>query len=277
MTGATVDSGKRTLVVPRDPGPLGDLSGLQRPRDDIDAAIDEVFGTASEERPGVFDAALLVLGAGLIGWAWLVPGSTMLLAVGIGAIMLAAALPGRDALNAVSVRRAARRRRSALGRGYPLDGSAQGTAELVDAYVELLQATEVGGPLPVEQARDAGHLAMVECALLLDGRAPLVPEELRYVAIRTQAIRDLSADLLSAHRDWLDRRAADAHRRASLRATAVVAAVEELQATHRASSVDKLQRVSRVLRSVLQDAPGPMGIADRAAANSHLPTTNAQP
>ena len=256
MTKSGTGSGKRMLVVPRQPGPLGDLSRLERPRDDVDAAIDDVFGASTEERPGVFDVVLLVVGVALVGWAWLVPGSTLLLLVGVGAILLAAALPGRDALAVVSTRRAARRRTAAIGKGYPLDAGAPGTAELVDAYAELLQATKVGGPLPVEQARDAGHLALVECAVLLDGRAPLVPEEMRYVAQRTQAIRDLSADLLSAHQDWLERRAADAHRRATVRATATVVAVEELQATHHASSVDQLQRVSRVLRRGIDDGSG---------------------
>lgn len=276
MARAAAGSGKRTLVVPRDPGPLRDLSRLEHPRHDVDAAIDEMFGT-SMERPGVFDVVLLALGVGLIGWAWLVPGSTLLLILGVGAVLLAAALPGHVALVAVSARRADRRRRVAIGQGYPLDAGAPGTAELVDAYAELLQATNVGGPLPVELARDAGHLAVVECALLLEGRAPLVPEEMRYVARRTQAIRDLSADLLGAHRDWLERRAADAHRRATSRATAAVAAVEEQQATYHASSVVQLRRVSRALRRGSEDGPEATVDDLSTAVDSHMSEIRAQP
>lgn len=241
------------LVVPREPGPLRDLSALERPRDELDGAIDDVFGPTTDERPGLFDLALLVIGVALFGWAWLNPGSTVLLILGIGAILLAVALPARDALQAVGARRVARRRRAAIGQGYALDASAPATAALVDAYGELLQATGVGGPLPVEEARAAGYLAVVECAVLLAGRSPVATAEIRYVERRTEAIRDLSADLLRAHRDWLDRRVADAHSRAALRATAVVGAIEEMQATHRASSVDQLERVSRVLRRGLED------------------------
>jgi hypothetical protein len=245
---------ERMLVVPREPGPLHDLTQLERSPDDLDAAIDDVFGAATDERPGVFDLVLLVVGVGLVGWAWLNPGATVALVIGLAAILLAVALPGRAALQAVSTRRAARRRRAAIATGYPLDASAPATADLVDAYEELLQASNVGGPLPVDQARAAGYLAVVECAVLLDGRPPVVSEETSYVQRRTRAIRDLSADLLRAHRDWLDRRSAEARDRTTRRATAVVGAVEELQAAHRASSVDQLERVSRVLRRGLEDA-----------------------
>jgi hypothetical protein len=244
----------RMLVVPRTPGPLHDLAELERPRDDVDAALDDVFGSATDERPGLFDVVLLAIGAVLVGWAWMNPGSTVLLILGLAAILLSVALPGRTALHAVGIRRAARRRRSAIGDGYLLDPNVPATADLADAYQELLQATEVGGPLPVGQARAAGYLAVVECAILLKGRPPLVPEETSYVTRRTQAIRDLSADLLRAHRDWLDRRSADARDRAERRAAAVVGAVEELQTPDRSSSVDQLERVSRVIRRGLDDA-----------------------
>ena len=226
-----------------------------------------MFGTATDERPGLFDLVLLMVGVGLVGWAWLNPESTVVLVIGVAAVLLAVALPGRAALQSVGARRAARRRRAAVGEGYPLDASAPATAELVDAYEELLQATNVGGPLPVDQARDAGYLAMVECAVLLDGRTPLVSEETSYVERRTRAIRDLSADLLRAYRDWLDRRSAEARDRTTRRASAVVGAVEEMQATHHASSIDQLERVSRTLRRGL----------DGAAADIRSPATETRP
>jgi hypothetical protein len=159
------------------------------------------------------------------------------------------------ALRAVSAKRAARRRGAALGEGYPLDASAPSTAELVDAYDELLQATRIGGPFPVEPARDAGHLALVEVAVLLQGRAPQVPEQTSFVAYRTRAIRDLSADLLRAHRGWLERRSADARSRPPRGATAERGVTDGRPWLHGDRSVGQLEWVSQLLRRGFDDAP----------------------
>src|SRR5215217_8285620 len=58
------------LVVPRHPGSLLRLDAVAT-ADELDQLIDEVFGPTTDERPGVFDAVLLVGGIALGAWGWL--------------------------------------------------------------------------------------------------------------------------------------------------------------------------------------------------------------
>ena len=242
----------RLVLVPREPGPVADLD---RPgagaRDDLDDLVDDLFGPATEERPGLFDAALLVFGAGLLAWAILTKASGLPLFAAIGAMILGLALPARTLVLAYRRRAAARRQRSATRRGYLLDISHPATSALVAAYTALLEAGGLPGSVYLGRAMEAAHLALVEAASLLGGTPPAGESQVQYVDKRTQAIETLTRGFHAAHRAWLDGQAAEAARearRVRIRETAVTEAREELQAADRFGSLEQLGRLTARLQ-----------------------------
>ena len=186
------------VVVPHTPGPLvrPDTTGpggtRRRDRDDLDELIDELFPD-TDEPPGGFDAAVLVAGAALVGWAVAADGPTWALVVGIGCVALGLVLPLRWLWRRAVASRAGRRRSAVLARGVPLRTDDPDTARLVRAYDDLLAlAASPGVPAPVDAA---AHGALLEVATLLDGRPVGSPAERTYVTTRTAAIEDLVAAL----------------------------------------------------------------------------------
>jgi hypothetical protein len=254
---ASVDAIGHLVVVPRTTGPLSDVDARSGTQDEIDAAIDDVFGETTNERPGRLDALLLIGGAIVSASALLTNAQGPLLFFGIVAILLGLALPARSLARSTRRRRQVRKRLKAIGDGLPLDASDPTTMALVDAYNACLKAAGEAGLPHGREAADAAHLALVEVASLLAGRQPLGAEETAYVKKRTSAIRGVTLQLKNAHRAWVESRMdAYGHATASERqwATAVTQAREELETTSRLGSLDQLAGVSSSLESEADDA-----------------------
>lgn len=151
------------VIVPHRPGPLTEVSEHAEARSGVGAT--EIVLSAG-------GAALLaaVLTAGWPAW---------LSVVAIACLALGLALPAHAALL-----RAKHRRPD----GVPLDVSDGTVLRLVAAY-RRLERTAGAGP-----ARDAGHLAVTEVAMLLNGRPP-GDEEAAYVARRAEAVSALADSL----------------------------------------------------------------------------------
>jgi hypothetical protein len=246
---------RQVVVVPRTPGPLRSLGNGERAGDDLDALIDEMFGPTTSEGPGVFDAALVLLGAGMIAWSLLGGGAGPWSAIGVGLIILGIALPARSLLRAAGARRAARRDRSLLRAGTGLDISDPVVGALAGSYESLVHAAQLPGVIVGAASIAAGHAAVLEVASLLGGRPPFTDEERAYVERRTKAVRDLAVQLVKSSRAWQRVRlqdGSDVTAEARERATAVVRAREALEAGTGTGAVDELER----LRSQLRGAAG---------------------
>ncbi|MEO6628471.1 MAG: hypothetical protein ABIP03_07855, partial [Aquihabitans sp.] len=184
------------VVVPHDPGALVVLGAntSKRGRDDIDELIDEIFPDV-EERPGWFDAALILLGIGTLGWAWIGEVPTAVTVVGSIALALGCILPARAAWRRVGRRREHRRREGLLAQGIPIDVSSPAASALVGAYEDLFELSSRHGPEYGYLAISAAHSALLEVASLLKGRSPTSDRELCYVDERATAVAELAAAL----------------------------------------------------------------------------------
>lgn len=243
------------VVVPRTPGRLADLGAAKgRPRDELDEFIDEVFGRSTDERPGLFDAVLVIVGLALAGWGVFLGGPAIAGWLGVFAVLLGVALPVRGAIRGYMARRSRAARQRAVGDGIVLDTSHPTTADLAEAYERLLDASRLPSIREPNRIAAAGHMAMMEAASLLDGGPPVADEQVVYVGRRTQALRSLTAQLLGAHERWLQSARADMKARSAEDrewAAAVTAAREELEASLRTGSLTELD----LLRDELRDAP----------------------
>jgi hypothetical protein len=180
------------VVVPHRPGPLIslDTERSQRGRDDLDELIDDLFPEV-EERPGWFDAALVVVGAGLLAWAWIGTVPAIVPVLGAVALGLGCILPARAAWRRARQRQEHRRREGLLEKGVPIDVSAPGAARLVGAYEDLIGLANRSGPELGTPAISAAHGALLEVASLLKGRAPTSERELGYIDRRAAAVAEL--------------------------------------------------------------------------------------
>ncbi len=239
----------RMILVPRGPRPVVDLDGPpEAGGDELDALVDEMFGPASNEAPGPFDAVLLVAGVALLAWATLSGAGGLVPWLAWTAIILGAVLPARSVVAVVQRRRRAGRLRAAAARGYLIDAGHPATAALVDAYADLLVSSRVSGSIHAARTVEAGHQALIEVASLLDGGPPLVAAQEEFVGRRTAAIKRLTARLgaLEDERKAAEEAAAAAAgQRVRRRAAAVTVAREELQAEAGEGSVEQLERLAR--------------------------------
>jgi len=241
---------RRLVVVPRTAGPLRPLDTRRgnagNAGDDLDVLIDEVFGPSTDEGPGPFDAALVAAGLVLVAWTLLAGGSGPWIGIGIVAIMLGVALPARSAFRAARARRMARREERALHTGLALDVCDPSVGTLAGSYDALVHAAGLPGVTTGREVIDAGHAAVLEVASLLGGRPPLTDEERAYVDRRTQAIRDLTAQLSRTNRVWRRGRMRDpedATQDARERAAAVARARQELESATGTGAVEELERL----------------------------------
>ena len=247
--------------MPRSPGPLSVLGSIgARPTDELDEAIDDLFGPTTDERPGRFDAALIAGGLALAGWAMFADGGSLAMGSGVILLLLGIALPARAIIRLIRHRGVDLERRRAASAGYPLDASSPTIVALVEAYEALLTAA-AGSHVDdnTTDGLDAAHLALVEVATLLDGAAPIVPAEVTYVDRRTQAIRDLTADVIAARRARTADEAADDaflidDRNA--RTTALAGARDELESSDALGSLSRLGDLRARLRTETHDDPG---------------------
>lgn len=181
------------LVVPHRLGPLVSLdsSGAHRATDDFDQLIDDVFPDV-EERPGWFDAVLVVTGAGLLAWSWIGGAPGIVTVIGAIALALGCILPIRSAWRRAQQRREQRRRAGLLEKGVPIDVSSPAAAALVGAYADLIGLATRSDPEVGRPAITAAHGALLEVASLLKGRSPTSERELGYVDIRAITVAELA-------------------------------------------------------------------------------------
>jgi hypothetical protein len=197
---AVPDGEGGVVIVPRTPGPLLDPDDATRRRvpDEIDKAIDEIFGPDPAIRPGGLDVALLGIGIAVILWAQFDHQSGGFTAIGAICVLLGLVLPVRSFSRALRERRATRRRRAVWGRGLALDVSDPLTRLLAEAYTSILEAPE--GPSKLDAA-SAGLMAVTEVATLLAGQVPRTAADREYVQRRTAAIEKLTQSLCRQDED----------------------------------------------------------------------------
>lgn len=169
------------VIVPHRPGPLVAVSerDAREPVEWHDSGI------------GTPEILLTLAGAGLLAAEFAAGLPDWLIVIAIACLALGLLLPANAAFVGALRRRAERRRLHALGQGTPLDLSDAAVRRLVAAYDRLRRTAEPGSI-----ALDAGHLAVVEVARLLDGRAPGAAQ-IEYVVRRAEAVSTL-ADRVAA-------------------------------------------------------------------------------
>lgn len=249
-----VDAGAETaapryVVVPLSPGPLTHLhTGAGGDGDEIDAALDELFGDIADEQPGRFDLALLAVGVASIAW-WLVSGSTGPgLVLGGIALVLGLALPARNVLRVVNRRWTRARDRRQLRRGHPLEIGTPAVASLVRAYEQVVALRRTAGDEATDEALGPAHQALVEVASLLGPNRPTAKAEIDYVQKRGRAVRAVAASLKRASSKRNQARLAEALEDLESRerwVTAVAEAREQLDAATGLGSLEQLDALSR--------------------------------
>ena len=102
------DGAAGTVVVQATPGPKESPGRIHR-SDELDDLVEETFGPTTTERPGTFDAGLVVAGVALLASSLVGGGSGLGLAVGVALFVVGAALPARSLILAANLRRGRRR------------------------------------------------------------------------------------------------------------------------------------------------------------------------
>jgi hypothetical protein len=246
---------RRMVIVPRRPALLREYEATpQRPRDELDDFIDELFGATTDEKPGRFDAALVVVGLVLAIWATILSGPAPALWLGIAAIVLGLALPVRAALRAYGWSRTGGLRRRILDGGLLLDASHPATVALIDAYAHLIQLSCLQGTGDPKRSVTAGHMAVVEVATQLDGQPPETPAKIRFVTIRSEAVEALTRQMLRSHDRWAAKTAVDplVADEASVD-QAVASRWESLNALTRTGALAEMEMLSAQLRRETAD------------------------
>ena len=249
---------RRMVVVPRRPGLLRAYEAApQRPRDELDDFIDGLFGATTDEKPGRFDAGLVVVGLLLAAWAVVLGGPAPALWFGIAAIVLGLALPVRAALRKYGWSRTGGLRRRIIDGGCRLDASQPATVALIDAYAHLIQMSCLQGTGDPKRAVTAGHMAVVEVAAYLDGQPPETPARNRFVSIRTDAIEALTRQMMRSHDRWAARTAIDSRVPSGANADQDTAASEwdSLNALARSGALAELEKFNDQLRRETADEP----------------------
>ena len=194
------------VVVPRRPGRLIDVDDHPHPADELDDAIDALFGATDDADAGWFDVGLVLLGTAIVVSSWIAGLPAFWAAIGVAAIALGVALPLRTIAARARDGRDDGRRSQALGDGQPLDASDRHIARLIAAYERCLEAARLPLAPHGDEAVDAAHAAVVEVATLLGGRAPDGPAETTYVQTRSSAIDARAGDLPRRHRAAIEKR-----------------------------------------------------------------------
>src|SRR5438270_376779 len=185
------------VVPPRPAALILPPTAGDRPRDEVDLELDELFGPPVQLKPGPLDVVLSAGGVAAIGYAVLAGGGGTLLLVGAVLLMLGMALPVRSAWRRLQRGRSARRLAGTLRQGDPLNLTSSITRRLAVDYerVERLAATDqVSG----SEALEASWQALQEVAGLLKGRPPQGAAEPEYVARRASAVDGLARMLESS-------------------------------------------------------------------------------
>jgi hypothetical protein len=164
------------VIVPHRPGPLVDAPAVEHRR---------IPGEEPEKGMGVPEVVLAVGGVALLAAVVVAHLPAWLTVVAVACLALGLVLPVQAAVLRAMRRRALRRHAQATHRGVLLEVSHPAVRRLVTAYERLCRTTGPGIAL------DAGHLALVEAAILLHGRPP-GNDKIDYVARRAEAVSALA-------------------------------------------------------------------------------------
>lgn len=230
------DRERATVIVPARPGPLIRLQDAILSRDEIDDALDDLFGEPDDRGPGPVDAVLVAGGVGAIIAAQAASLPTMVTVGGAIAVTLGAVLPLRSLARRVTAARRARRLRSLLGEGALLRADHPSVQRLITVHSRVLSASAALAAAPQARVHGVAHDALLEVASLLAGRPPS-GAEVGYVDARTDALEQLEVAIN-------DPRARDGeadHRQA------MVEARHEVEQLAGDSSLTEASRLSREL------------------------------
>ena len=169
------------------------LGELARKRDEVDDALDDVFGEPDDRGPGPVDAVLLVAGTGAVvaGEAASLP--TVVTVAGAIAVALGAVLPLRSLWRRVDSGRRSRRLQATIGDGAVLRTDHPLVEELLAAHQRVSDAAAALAAAPQARVAEVAHAAVLEVASLLGGRVPTGQTEVDYVSARVRALHDLAA------------------------------------------------------------------------------------
>lgn len=240
---------RRMVIVPRRPGLLREFKAAPgRPRDELDDFIDELFGATTDEKPGLFDAGLIVVGLVLAVWALILGGPSLALWFGIASFVLGLALPVRAGLRRYGWSRSGGLRRRIIDGGQLLDASRPATIALIDAYAHLIQMSCLQGTGDPKRAVAAGHKAVVEVTTYLDGQAPETPAKIRFVDMRREAIETLTRQMMRSHERWAARTAAPSSDAATGSDEDATSRWESMDALSRTGALSELEELNQQLR-----------------------------
>lgn len=191
MTDSTSGDHTDMIVVPRAPGPLVPLGNQRHNRDDIDEAIDEIFGQVDDSAPGVGDALLVVVGAGLIVTSQIATVSSAVLVFGILSLGLGCILPLRWLAQQTRGRIRGRKVEAIIGDGFVLRSDHSATQHLVAAYDQVVALVEASHT-PEPRFLAIAHAHMTEVAAVLEGHSPTTRSHVNYVTERTESLKQLA-------------------------------------------------------------------------------------
>ncbi|MBI5089826.1 MAG: hypothetical protein HZB15_13470 [Actinobacteria bacterium] len=179
------------IVVPARPGPVRALLDAERRRDEVDDALDELFGEPDDRGPGIADAVLVAGGLGLLVVAQVASWPAIASVAGIAAVGLGVVLPVRSLWRRIDARRHRRKVRALVGDGVLLRTDSRAVRSLLDAHERLTQASQPLVPAARAEVEAVGHAALFEVASLLDGHPPVSSHEFEYIDARCAAVAGL--------------------------------------------------------------------------------------
>ena len=183
------------VVVPVAPGPVTQLTELGPRRDDLDDALDELFGEPDDRGPGAADAVLVIGGAVAViaGQVMALPAAVTVL--GFAAAGLGLILPVRSLWNRVVAARRDARIQAVTSQGILLRTDHPAIQQLLAAYTLVSSESERLRTTVHGRAVAIAHGAVVEAAALLDGHRLADPSEVAYIVARSEAIEKLAMAL----------------------------------------------------------------------------------
>lgn len=193
---------REIVIVPRVPGPLVSFNVMRsrRQRDDLDELIDELLPDVGD-RPGWFDAGLVLLGAGLLVWAVVGNPPTIVLALAIITLALGCILPIRTAWRRVRQRGQQHRRDALLANGVAIDVSSPVARRLVQAYDIVLRFGTGGGiGAPAAAAAHSASSRQPRCSRADHRRPSVSPTTWRSEQPRSSRLRQHCARSLESRR-----------------------------------------------------------------------------
>jgi hypothetical protein len=182
------------VVVPVRPGPIVALASPDRSRSEIDELLDDVFGEPDNRGPGITDAVLVLGGAAAVVIG-AVASSPVLIAIGVGAVLLGSILPLRSFWRRAASAKSASRVQRLVGDGMLLRTDHPEIGRLVAAHDALVGPDSAVAPDVRLRIEAVAHAAACEVATMLEGRAPSSAAETEYIVSRITALKGLARAL----------------------------------------------------------------------------------